>query len=36
MKKKQDNKHDWWPVVWTILRYAITAILGYLTGDGTI
>ena len=28
-----EKKKNWWPVIWTIIRYVVTAIAGYITGD---
>ena len=30
-----NEKKSWWPVVWAVLKYAVTAILGYIS-NGTI
>lgn len=32
---EMDKNKNIWPVIWSIVRYAITAILGYLS-NGTI
>lgn len=30
------NKINWIKFAWTVVRYAATLLLGYLTGDGSM